>query len=96
MDSNKLHLIACHIASCIVNETPADAIRAVEEKRVSSLLNKTVVKRGLVLANIPVVKDEETINSVMNDGEFISIFTVQLGMLVKNILRIYSCLSICS
>ncbi len=43
MEHDKLHLIACHIASFIANENPVDAISAVESKNIKSLLTKTVI-----------------------------------------------------
>ena len=73
MEYDKLHLIACHIVSFIVNERPADAIAAVESKR------------GLLLANIPVVKDNDTIKYIEDSKYFEEVFKNQLSTIVKNI-----------
>lgn len=85
MEYDKLHLIACHIVSFIINENPADAINAVESKNVKSLLNKTVIKRGLLLANIPVVKDDDAIKYIEDSKYFEDVFKNQLSTMVKNI-----------
>ena len=85
MEYDKLHLIACHIASFIANEKPADAISAVESKNVKSLLTKTVIKRGLLLANIPVVKDDDAIKYIEDSKYFEEVFKNQLSTIVKNI-----------
>lgn len=85
MENDKLHLIACHIASFIANENPADAISAVESKNVKSLLNKAIIKRGLLLANIPVVKDADTIRYIEDSKYFEEVFKNQLSTIVKNI-----------
>ena len=85
MEHDKLHLIACHIASFIANENPSDAISAVESKNIKSLLTKTVIKRGLLLANIPVIKDNETIKYIEDSKYFEEVFKNQLSTIVKNI-----------
>lgn len=85
MEYDKLHLIACHIVSFIINENPVDAINAVESKNVKSLLNKTVIKRGLLLANIPVVKDDDAIKYIEDSKYFEDVFKNQLSTMVKNI-----------
>ena len=85
MEHDKLHLIACHIASFIANENPADAISTVESKNIKSLLTKTVIKRGLLLANIPVIKDNETIKYIEDSKYFEEVFKNQLSTIVKNI-----------
>lgn len=85
MEHDKLHLIACHIASFIANENPADAISAVESKNIKSLLTKTVIKRGLLLANIPVIKDDDTIKYIEDSKYFEEVFKNQLSTIVKNI-----------
>lgn len=85
MEHDKLHLIACHIASFIANENPVDAISAVESKNIKSLLTKTVIKRGLLLANIPVIKDNETIKYIEDSKYFEEVFKNQLSTIVKNI-----------
>ena len=85
MEHDKLHLIACHIASFIANENPADAISAVESKNIKSLLTKTVIKRGLLLANIPVIKDNETIKYIEDSKYYEEVFKNQLSTIVKNI-----------
>lgn len=85
MEHDKLHLIACHIASFIANENLADVISAVESKNIKSLLTKTVIKRGLLLANIPVIKDDDTIKYIEDSKYFEEVFKNQLSTIVKNI-----------
>ena len=85
MEHDKLHLIACHIVSFITNEKPADAIHTVESKNVKSLLTKAVIKRGLLLANIPVVKDDDAIKYIEDSKYFEEVFKNQLSTIVKNI-----------
>ena len=85
MEHDKLHLIACHIASFIANENPVDAISAVESKNIKPLLTKTVIKRGLLLANIPVIKDDDTIKYIEDSKYFEEVFKNQLSTIVKNI-----------
>lgn len=85
MEHDKLHLIACHIASFIVNERPTDAINAVESKNIKSLLTKADIKRGLLLANIPVIKDKDTVKYIEDSKYFEEVFKNQLSTIVKNI-----------
>lgn len=83
MDKNKLHLVACYAASICVDDNYTRCKEALEADSVDELLSDAVVKRSLILASIPVVKDNDVIKAVKNDDYFINSFKLQVKTLVS-------------
>ena len=84
MDRNKLHLIACYVASMIVDENYTRCKEAVDKDDTSSLLSNALVKRGLIMSSIPVIKDDDVIKAVKEDEYFLNSFKLQVKTLVAS------------
>ena len=84
MDRNKLHLIACYVASIAVDESYARCKEAVDKDDTDSLLSNALVKRGLIMSSIPVIKDETVIKAVKEDEYFLNSFKLQVKTLVAS------------
>lgn len=84
MDRNKLHLIACYVASIAVDESYTRCKEAVDKDDTDSLLSNALVKRGLIMSSIPVIKDETVIKAVKEDEYFLNSFKLQVKTLVAS------------
>lgn len=83
MDKNKLHLVACYAASICVDDNYTRCKEAVDNDTTDELLSDAVVKRSLILASIPVIKDNDVIEAVKNDAYFTNSFKLQVKTLVS-------------
>ena len=84
MDKNKLHLIACYVASIVVDENYTRCKEASDNDDTASLLSDALIKRGLIMSSIPVIKDTDVIRAVKEDSYFLNSFKLQVKTLVAS------------
>lgn len=84
MDRNKLHLIACYVASIAVDESYARCKEASDNGDTESLLSDALIKRGLIMSSVPILKDKDVIKAVKEDSYFLNSFKLQIKTLVAS------------
>lgn len=84
MDRNKLHLIACYVASLVVDENYTRCKEASDNDTTDDLLSDALIKRGLIMSSVPIVKDKDVIKAVREDSYFLNSFKLQVKTLVAS------------
>ena len=83
MDKHKLHLVACYVASLAVDENYIRCKEASDNGTTDELLSNALIKRGLIMASIPIIKDGDMIRAVKEDIYFLNSFKLQVKTLVS-------------